>query len=204
MRARPVALPLALVLALILAALVFMGRDLRPPAAETAATFASAGGYISMTPAAAPPQEPPRYAVTGAQWLRLNLRGEPEFRAQAQSIDYYADDSVHLHTLTLDALGSWDSPWHVQAPEGAARLNERRLLLSGGVLATGKSADGAPLDFTTDRLWVDLLRRELRTEFDVMLRSDFRRATARGLKADFNGERIQLLNDVQMEYAPEG
>lgn len=196
LRARPLALPLALTLALILATLVFMGRGLRPPATETAAQ----------------PQEPPRYAVTGAHWLRLNLRGEPEFRAKAQSIDYYADGSVQLRTLMLDALGSWNSPWHVQAPAGSARLNERRLLLSGdpgagpgpAVLARGKDADGAPLDFTTDRLWVDLLRRELHTEFDVVLSSHLRRATARGLKADFSGDRIQLLNDVQMEYVPEG
>ncbi len=190
MRARQITLALVL---LIFAVLVFLGRGLLSPTAETAATHAAASS-----------QELPRYAVTGAQWLRLNLRGEPEFRAQAQSIDYYADDSVQLHGLVLDALGGWTSPWHVQAPEGAARLDERSLLLSGDVLATGKTVDGEPLDFTTDRLWVDLLRRELRTESDVVLKSDFRRATARGLKADFSGERIQLLNDVQMEYAPEG
>ncbi|MBI3171590.1 MAG: LPS export ABC transporter periplasmic protein LptC, partial [Hydrocarboniphaga effusa] len=126
--------------------------------------------------------------------------------------DYYANDSVQLHGLVLDALGGWTSPWHVQAPAGSARVNERRLLLSGepgsgagqAVLATGRTVDGEPLDFTTDRLWVDFLRRELRTESDVVLESDFRSATARGLKADFNGEHIQLLNDVQMEYAPEG
>lgn len=188
MRTRLVALSLALALVLTFAALAYWGRDLRTAPAETAA----------------PIQELPRYAVTGAQWLRLNLRGEPEFRAQAQSIDYFTDDSVQLHALTLDALGGFTSPWHVQAPEGWAQLDERRLLLSGEVVAQGKTVDGAPLNFTTDRLWVDLLRKELRTESDVALKSDFRRATARGLKADFSGERIQLLNDVQMEYAPEG
>jgi LPS export ABC transporter protein LptC len=186
-RARYVA-PLVLFLALILAVLIFMGLGLRPPVAESATVA----------------REPPRYVVTDAQWLRLNLRGEPEFRAQAQSIEYYADDTVELRTLALDALGGWTSPWHVQAPEGTARVNDRRLLLSGDVVAQGKTIDGAQLDFTTERLWVDLLRRELRTDHDVVFQSDFRRATARGLKADFNGEHIQLLNDVQMEYAPEG
>lgn len=184
MRAWRVALPLALILVVV----VFLGRSLRHPA----------------SPAAPAVQEPPRYAVTGAQWLRLNLRGEPEFRAQAQTIDYYADDTVRLHGLTVDALGGWTSPWHLQAPEGSARMNDRRLLLTGDVLAQGKDSDGVPLDFTTEKLWVDLLRRELRTDEAVVLKSAHRRATARGLKADFDGERIQLLNDVQMEYAPAG
>lgn len=183
MRLRYVVPPLAVALAVV----IYLTQDLQAPPAEIAE----------------PVQEPPRYVVTGAQWLRLNLRGEPEFRAQAESIEYYSDDSVRLHALNLDALGGLTSPWNLQAPEGSARVGERRLLLSGEVLATGKTAEGAPLDFTTERLWVDLLRRELRTETPVVLKSDFRRATARGLKADFNGERIQLLNDVQMEYAPE-
>ena len=186
------ALPLALSLALILAGLIVIGLGLRAPAED----------------AAAPAQEPPRYSVTNAHWLRLNRQGQPEFRAQAASIDYFSDETVQLAELEVDALGGWSSPWHLQAPLGSGRAGERRLLLESRpeqpVLARGATAEGAPLDFRTDRLWIDLLRRELHTESAVTMESPFRRATARGLKADFNGERVQLLNDVQMEYAPAG
>jgi len=180
------ALYLLLPIALTLAALLFTLRGLRPGAAREAAVET----------------EQPRYAVTGAEWVRLGRGGEPEFRARADSIEYYADESLRLHTLTVDTLGGTASPWHLQAPEGEAPPRERRLQLKGQVVATGLYEDGAPLMFTTERLWVDLLRKELRTDDPVVLQSEFRRATARGLKADFTGERVELLNDVQVDYAP--
>lgn len=153
--------------------------------------------------AAAPAQEPPRYAATGVQWLRLGSLGEPEFRAEAETLDYYADESVVMKQVRIDALGGYNSPWHLEAPRGQAPPHERRLRLSGGVRATGDLA-AERVALTTQRLWVDLLRRELYTDADVRLESDFRTATARGMRSDFNGERVQLLNDVKMDYVPEG
>lgn len=176
----------ALSVALLMATLVYIAPNFQTPA----------------TAPVAPAAPLPRYTVTGAQWLRLGEQGQPEFRAQAQSIEYFADESIQLHTITLDALGGLSSPWNLRAPAGTVPPRERRVLLQGGVVAKGAYADGVPIDFTTDRLWVDLLRRELRTESPVLLTSDLRHASARGLKADFSGERVQLLDDVQVEYVP--
>lgn len=175
-------------LALLVAALLFTWQGLQAPPAGRAA----------------PEQEPPRYAVTGAQWLRLGVKGQPEFRAQAATIDYYADGSAKLRAIEIDALGGFESPWHLQAPSGEAPPRARRLLLKGGVRATGEHASGMPVSFTSEHLWVDLLRRELHTDTKVTLQTEARSATARGLRADFDGERVQLLNDVQVDYAPEG
>jgi LPS export ABC transporter protein LptC len=152
---------------------------------------------------AAPTQEPPRYTVTDAHWLRLGSDGEPEFRAQAASLEYFADESVKLREVRLDALGGLSSPWHVEAPRGNAPPRERRLRLTGGVTATGALAN-ENVALQTPRLWVDLLRRELHTDAPVDVRSDFRSVKARGLRTDFAGEHVQLLNDVRVDYAPEG
>lgn len=149
----------------------------------------------------APADALPRYALANAEWLRLDARGEPELRVRTESIDYYADDSAQMGMLTLDALGGTESPWTLTAPRGRMPAHERRVLLEGGVLAQGRYAD-EPVQFTTEALWVDLLRRELRTDAAVVLYSEFRRASARGLRADFSGENVQLLNDVQVEYVP--
>lgn len=184
MRARFLLLPAAL----LAVALYFVFGEEPEPARASAAAIT----------------EPPRYAVTGAEWVRLGRLGEPEFRARAATIDYFADESAHLHDISLDALGGVQSPWHVQAPDAAAPAHQRRMLLTGGVTAHGLADDGSPLTFNTPRLWVDLLRRELYTEAEVDLRTDLRRATARGLRADFDGERVQLLNDVRVDYVPEG
>lgn len=151
----------------------------------------------------APAQEPPRYAATGVQWLRLGREGDPEFRAEADTLDYYADDSVVMHQVRLDALGGYSSPWRLEAPQGQVPPRERRVRLSGGVRASGALAEER-VNLTTPRLWVDLLRRELHTDAEVKFRSDFRSATARGMRSDFDGEHVQLLNDVQVDYVPEG
>ncbi|HUR40360.1 MAG TPA: LPS export ABC transporter periplasmic protein LptC [Verrucomicrobiae bacterium] len=176
-----------------------------PAALALGATFLSWRSLQAPVPeAVAPAAEAPRYAVTGAQWLRLGPGGQPEFRASAASIDYFADGSAKLRTIRLDALGGYDSPWRIEAPAGEAPPNTRKLQLTGGVHGQGQHSSGTPINFTTERLWVDLLRRELHTEARVTLQTEARSATARGLRADFDGERVQLLNDVQVDYAPEG
>jgi LPS export ABC transporter protein LptC len=178
---------LALPAALLLAALYFAWQGLQGP----------------QSAARAPAEEPPRYAVTGAQWVRLGRQGAPEFRAEAAAIDYYADDSAKLRDIRLDALGGYASPWHIVAPAGEAPPRERRLLLTGEVRAVGEYEDGVPVSFETTRLWVDLLRRELHTDAPVTVQAGDRSAAARGLRADFAGERVQLLNDVRVDYVPE-
>ena len=147
--------------------------------------------------------EPPRYAASGVEWLKLGRNGEPEFRAQARTLDYFADESVVMHEVKLDALGGYSSPWHLEAPQGMVPPRERRLKLAGGVTATGALAQER-VRLVTPQLWVDLLRRELRTDAEVKFQSEFRSATARGLRSDFEGEHVQLLNDVRVDYVPEG
>lgn len=147
--------------------------------------------------------ELPRYSVTGAEWVRLDAGGNPEMRARAAVIEYFADDSARLKDLTLDSLGGSTSPWKMQSPTGRVPPHERRVLLEGEVLADGIYGD-EPVSFKTRELWVDLLRRELLTDARVVLDSQFRRASARGLRADFAGTTVQLLNDVEVEYVPGG
>ena len=160
-------------------------------------------GFQEPAPAAvAPAAEPPRYAISGAVWLRLGRDGEPEFRAQARTLDYFADESVVMKDVTLDSLGGYRSPWHIEAPTGTSPPRERRMRLSGGVRATGAVAQ-EKLELATPRLWVDLLRRELYTDAPVKLQSEFRTVAARGLRSDFDGEHVQLLSDVQVDYVPQ-
>jgi LPS export ABC transporter protein LptC len=175
-----------------------------PVLLAAAALFLAWQGLHAPAPdvTAEPRAEQPRYAVTGAVWVRLGRGGEPEFRAQAAQIDYYADESANLQSLVVDTLGGTASPWHLTADTGQVPAHERSMLLKGAVEARSHYGN-APFQFTTDQLWVDLLRRQLRTDSQVRLSSEFRRASARGLQADFSGERVQLLNDVQVDYDPE-
>jgi len=175
-----------------------------PVALVAAALLLTWQGFQEPAPvAAAATVEPPRYTLKGVEWLRLGRDGEPEFRADAQTLDYYADESVVMEQVRLDALGGYSSPWHIEAPHGRAPAHERRLRLTGGVRASGALAQER-VNVVTPRLWVDLLRRELHTDAEVKLQSDFRSATSRGMRSDFAGEHVQLLNDVRVDYVPEG
>ena len=97
-----------------------------PAALLVAAIFFTLQGLQAPPEPVAPAAEQPRYAVTGAQWLRLGVTGEPEFRAEAATIDYYADGTARLRAIGMDALGGFDSPWHVRAPQGEAPPRARR------------------------------------------------------------------------------
>lgn len=153
-------------------------------------------------PPAGEREEPARYALADVKWTRLDAAGQPEFRVTAHSIQYYADERVQMRELTLDALGGPRGAWHVEAAAGSAPPRERRLLLTGGVVAAGTLQGAGPMEFRTDRLWVDQLRRELHTEQPVALEGPGRQASAVGLRTDFNGERLELLREVQVHYAP--
>jgi len=183
-------LTLAVLMACVLAALMFTWAGLqRPPVVASAAR-----------PGA---EEPPRYVLTGATWTRLDRQGEPEFRVVAQSAEYFADDSIHLTDLTMDSLGGTRSPWHLKAPSGMAPPHEKRVRLDGPVIADGKTPDGEPFTLTTDNLWVDQLRRELYTSAPVKMDSGLRTGTAAGMRADFEGEHVRLVNpDMKFDYAP--
>src|SRR5687768_15616534 len=103
-----------------------------PAAVVVAALLLSWRTDESAQAAALRAEEPPRYSIKDVTWLRLGTDGEPEFRARAESLDYFADDSVKMTAVTLDALGGLRSPWHVEAPRGSAPPRERRLRLAGG------------------------------------------------------------------------
>jgi LPS export ABC transporter protein LptC len=178
---------LAVLMAFVLAALMFTWAGLQQAPAPAVAK---------------PAEEPPRYVLSGAQWTRLDRQGQPEFHAVAATVEYYADDSIRLHDVAVDALGGLRSPWHLKASAGVAPPHEHRLRLDGPVVADGKTADGEAFTINTDNLWIDQLRRELYTGAPVRMDSGLRSATAVGMRADFAGEHLKLLNDVHFNYAP--
>lgn len=147
-------------------------------------------------------QTPPRYTLTQVQWTRLNESGEPEYIANARSIDYYDDHSAHLDQPDIVAFGGKGSPWRLTAPEGRTPANSRDLLLQGNVLIQGRWSNGRELTLTTPYLWVESQQKRLRTDAEVVMQGAGRKLSATGLIADSMGERVQLLGKVRGEYAP--
>lgn len=147
--------------------------------------------------------EPPRYVLSEADWIRLDERGEPLFRAAASSIAYHDDRSLHLEQVALDRLGGDSGVWQVRAPLGTMPAAQTRMRLHAPVSIEGQPQSAEPLLITAESLWLDLRARELYTEDTVQLTGPGREAVAVGLRADWTGEKLQLLHNVRVSYAPQ-
>ncbi len=158
------------------------------------------GGAPAPEPQAAEPEALPRYKVTDGRWVRYNVRGQPEFQATAETIEYFDDESARLKTIEMHSLGGASSPWRLSAPEGFAPAHsQQRLQLRGGVTAMGHWPEGEPLNFETPYLWIDEARRQLDTDAPVLVRGRNRSARAEGLRADWVGKSVEL-TAARMQY----
>lgn len=158
-------------------------------------------GAVTVTATAE--AEHPRYLLRGAQWRSFDARGAIRYDGQAADIAYYDDESALLHEFEVRLLAARGAPWTARAPEAFAPAGSRdRLQLRGGVAGEGRWPDGEALTFRTPELWVDSAREILETEAPVEVNSAARRAKARGLRVDGAQQRVALLHQVEMRYAP--
>ena len=141
----------------------------------------------------------PRYYIKNAAWTMLGPSGTPEYRMRAELAEYFDDQSARLSQLRDDDLAG-EQVWTISAPSGYAPPHQRRMLLNGPITANGQWADGQQFQLDTDHMWIDTLRRELYTDAEVLLTSALRRIQARGLRADWRGDSLQLLDQVSVRY----
>ena len=160
------------------------------------------GFQAQGTPVAADGSSPPRYQLEGVEWTRLDAQGKPLIHATAATARYYDDRSAQFETLQVQRLGE-SGPWNLQSPSGNMPAGEQRIRLDKPVAMTGKMKSGETVRVDTDSLWVDLEHKEIATEDYVRLTGTNRAARARGMRADWSGTQVKLLNDVEVEYVPQ-
>lgn len=164
--------------------LVLLLRGLRGAPAEVAVAAAA---------------EPPRYELQGIRWTRLDPEGRPLLQATAAQARYFDDRSARFEELQVQRLGA-EGPWTLTAPRGVMPPDEKRIHLTEPAQMNGRLKTGEPVRVTADGMWVDLARREIYTDERVVLQGPQRQARARGLRADWQGTRVQLMNEVEVEY----
>lgn len=145
----------------------------------------------------------PRYVLHDAEWTRLGPDGKAQFHVTAATIDYYDDKSAILSTMTMDGLGGDKGAWRLTSPNGEVPAEEERILLKKPVVITGTSNNGRePIKMFTDQLWVDNKRKEIYTDLPIRLTQGAQQATATGMRADWVGQKLDLLHDVEVNYVP--
>jgi LPS export ABC transporter protein LptC len=162
-------------------------------------------GSRSLEPETVPTPDPataPRYSLRGVQWTRLDADGQREFTADAESADYFDDESARYEQLKMNVPRIGDVPWRLTSPKGAAPAHEKRILMEGPVDVSGAWPDGEALVLNTPQLWVDPVNHLLSTEAGVVFDSASRSGQAKGLKANWELQTVQLLGNVRMQYVP--
>lgn len=145
----------------------------------------------------------PRYALRDAEWTRLGPDGHAQFHITAATIDYYDNKSAILSNMTMDGLGGERGAWLLTSPAGEVPAQQERILLKKPVVITGKSNNGGePIKMFTDQLWVDNKRKEIYTDLPLRLTQGAQQATAVGMRADWTGQKLDLLHDVEVTYVP--
>lgn len=145
----------------------------------------------------------PRYQVSDARILQFDGNGQLRYEAQAMSVRFFDDDSLQLDALQLSQLGGREV-WTLSAPSAYGPPGERRILMQGPVRGDGQWPSGERFELRSDHLWVDTLRREIYTDSDVSLIGRKRQLQAQGLRADWNGTRLNLMRDVKARYSADG
>lgn len=145
----------------------------------------------------------PQYTLDNAEWTRIGADGKPEFHITAQTIDYYPDESITLHDLIMDHLAQGTSPWRLTAPLGEVPAHQQRVSLENNVIVSGQLKDNNPLQLTTTQLWVDHQRKQIYTDQPVTLTgANGQQAHAVGMLAQIDGNSVQLLHNVTVNYVP--
>ncbi len=150
------------------------------------------------------PQAPvslPRYTLVTAELTRFDSDGNISLSGQADTIDYFDDQSGRAQNLLVDLVAGDDKTWHLTSPAATLPAHQRRFMLEGPVLATGQWPDsGEDLAVHTDHLWIDPDRHEIDTDAPVDLQSPLRTGNAVGLRSDWAAQTLQLLHNVHMTY----
>ena len=152
------------------------------PAAEAAAAFA------------------PRYRIEGLRLMRTDATGAPALELRARSADYYDDGSAQLKTVEARGLSGNAAPWELASPEGVVPAGQRRLKLLEPVTGTGQWPRGEKFQLKAGDVWVDDAARSFSSELPLLIDSPTRSAKAKGFRAPFDGQTLQL-ESVEMRYA---
>lgn len=143
----------------------------------------------------------PRYTLNGAELTRFDTDGSVNLSGQADTIDYYDDQSGRAQNLQVDLVADDEKTWHLTAPAATLPAHQHRFMLEGPVLAKGQWPDsGEDLNILSDHMWVDPDRHEIDTDAPVKLQSPQRNGTAVGLRSDWAAQTLQLLHNVKMTY----
>jgi len=147
------------------------------------------------------------YFMANVDSMHYTLDGRADYRFRADRVTHYPNPEYSLvDSPRFIIFIEDDSAWRINADSGRVEMdterNQERLILSENVIINGITAEGRPVDITTESLTVWPQDRNMQTDSQVQLVSSGLTTTSQGLFADMNTNVIRQLSDGQMRYEP--
>lgn len=144
----------------------------------------------------------PDYYLRDAKMSALDEHGRLLYQIRSKELQHYPDQSATASELEMDYFGP-EGRWQLTAPRGDARGDRNELLLSGGVVARGRSNENQPQ--TTMRMdSARLLPGEMQLDTDDPVRIDdpSRRVRATGMTMNIDKDVVKLKKNVRVHHDP--
>lgn len=144
----------------------------------------------------------PGYYLKDAIITDTDATGNPALRLAARRIEQRPQDgSIALEQVHVDYLAAGEQQWQLTADSGTVPSGSTTITFSGNVtLESRDEPRGAVI--RTDTLSVDTEQSIASTAAPVSIEVSGHRVHARGMRADLNGNQVQLDSEVNGRFVP--
>ncbi len=162
--------------------------------------------YLSQSDAEPGFVGPPRsdYLLESFDLKVLNERGVTSFTVQAPRLNRHATDgTLTMESPSIVMTDAHGRHWRARSDHGEVSSKADLLLLMGDVVVERDAPDAAPdLVLRTDDLTAWPEEDRMTTESAVTIEQPGSILRGRGLRADLNEDRFELLADVRAQFLP--
>ena len=144
----------------------------------------------------------PDYYLRDAKMSALDDYGQLRYQIRADVMRHYPDQSADAQKLVMDYFGP-QGRWRMTAPQANAYGDRNELLLSGGVLAKGRSSTRHPetvMRMATARILPGEM--QLDTNDPVRIDNPSRKVRATGMTMDIEKNVVKLKKNVRVRHEP--
>jgi lipopolysaccharide export system protein LptC len=162
---------------------------------------------LRNTPDESQNREDPRMSI-GYYMNRANLvatgdDGHVLFRASARTATQDFDEgTINLQGVRVTYDPATDIPWALQAQNGKIPADGNIIQLAGDVVARTKNDGNSTMIINTDYLELDTETYVADTERKVAIEYTNNLVFATGMRAFFKEDRVQLISNVNGNFAP--
>lgn len=145
------------------------------------------------------------YFMADVDSFHYLANGDVDYLFQARRVTHFPNPEVSiLEDPRFMVFQGNASNWEINAITGRVEMdeerNQERLILNDNVIINGTTANGRPVNITTDTLTIYPEAKSMHSESEVRFESEGIVSSSRGFMADLNTNVIRQLANGRMQY----